>query len=144
MIELSTFRVNLLRGGYLLITVGLGVTIWPTILDPAATWELKDGVVMVLAAMSLLAVLGLRYPLKMLPLLFFEMAWKAIWLLRVALPLALGNKLDAATAETAFACLWAVVFPFVIPWGYVFAHYVRAPADPWGRKAGQPTSRLAG
>jgi hypothetical protein len=32
----------------------------------------------VLAAVSLLAVLGIRYPLKMLPLLFFELVWKTI------------------------------------------------------------------
>ena len=145
MSELSTFRINLLRAGYFLIAVGLAITLLPGFINPATTWELKAGVVdAMLVAMSLLALLGLRYPLQLLPLLFFEMGWKAIWLLRVALPLSLSGQLDDVTAETAVACLWAVVFPFVIPWGYVLATYVRKPADPWGRKVGEPKSGLVG
>jgi hypothetical protein len=85
--DVSTLRLYLLRAGYLLLVVGLGSTIWPAILDQT-TWELMRGVVVsMLGAMSLLAVLGIRYPLQMLPLLFFELTWKSIWLLRVALPL---------------------------------------------------------
>ena len=33
----------------------------------------------VLGAMSLLVLLGIRYPLKMLPFLFFELLWKVMW-----------------------------------------------------------------
>ena len=65
MTGVSTFRLYLLRAGYLLLVVGLGSTIWPAILDNTTTWELQRGVVVsMLGAMSVLAVLGIRYPLQ--------------------------------------------------------------------------------
>jgi hypothetical protein len=135
MTELSTFRLTLLRAAYLLLVVGLGITIWPSILDPSQGWSLMGGVVTcMLGAMSALALVGLRYPLKMLPLLFFEVTWKTIWLLRVALPLWFSGRLDAATTETVYECLLIVVFPFLIPWDYIVATYVRKSGDPWRRR----------
>ena len=84
--EVSLVRLYALRATYLLIVVGLGIEIWPGIIHHEKPWELMQGVVnCVLAAVSLLALLGLRYPLQMLPLLFFEMVWKSIWLIVVAL-----------------------------------------------------------
>ncbi len=38
--NISVIRVNLLRAGYLLLVVGLGAVVWPSILNPAKTWEL--------------------------------------------------------------------------------------------------------
>ena len=130
--EVSTARLYALRGAYLLIVVGLGATIWPLLLDPARVPDHMRGVVWaILAAVSLLALLGIRYPLKMLPLLFFELAWKALWLLLVALPLWRSGRLDPATAETVTECLAGVIILAVIPWRYVVRHYLRAPGDPW-------------
>jgi hypothetical protein len=130
--QVSIFRLYLLRATYLLLAVGLGVTVWPTMLHHAP-WTLWQGVgKSILTAVSLLGILGLRYPLKMLPLLFFEMTWKAIWLLAVPLPLWLNHMpIDADTADTIAACLWGVIFPIVIPWRYVFATYVQQPGDRW-------------
>ena len=128
----STFRLYLLRVPYLLMAVGLGLMIWPQILDPSRHWELMHGVVVsMLGALCVLALLGLRYPLQMLPLLLFEMTWKVIWLLRVALVAQLSHRMDADTAETASQCLWILIFPFFIPWRYLLDHYVRKAGDPW-------------
>jgi hypothetical protein len=85
-----------------------------------------------LGAITLLSLLGVRYPLKMLPLLFVELAWKTVWVLSFGLPLWSAGQLDAGTAETLQACLFGVVLcPLVIPWGYVRRHYFAAPGDPW-------------
>jgi hypothetical protein len=137
--EVSTFRLYLLRATYLLIVVGLGFQIWPGILHPPKDLEHMRGVVRsLLAAVSLLAALGLRYPLKMLPLLFFELVWKSTWILAIGLPLWSADRFDADTRETWNACLMGLVlFPLVIPWRYVLATYVKEPADRWRRESPQ-------
>ena len=130
--ELSVFRLYALRAGYLLLVVGLGSQIWPAMIHHVKPWELMHGVVnCMLAALSALAVLGLRYPLRMLPLLLFELAWKTIWLTAIALPLWYAHRMDADTADTAQACLMGVIFLIIIPWDYVFTNYVMKPGDRW-------------
>jgi hypothetical protein len=131
--DVSTFRLYVLRGTYLLLVVGLGLEIWPGVIQHPLTLPLMNGVVRsLLGAVALLALLGLRYPLQMLPLLLFELAWKSIWLLAFALPLWRAHRVDANAQETVFACLMGVViFPIAIPWPYVFAHYVKKSGDRW-------------
>lgn len=129
--EIAVWRLYLLRAGYLLIAVGMGMQIIPAFLDHGP-WDLKQGVVnAMLLALVLLSLLGLRYPLKMLPLLFWEMAWKAAWLLSVALPAWRNQTMDADTSETAFACLLAVIFLVLIPWDHVWRQFVAARGDRW-------------
>jgi hypothetical protein len=135
--EVSTLRLYLLRAMYLLIAVGLAILIWPGILAPTGKLSHTATVVRaVLGAVSLLAILGIRYPLQMLPLLFFEIAWKAIWLLAFGLPLWSQDQLDSNARQTLFDCLFGIVLiPLVIPWDYVYRHYWKAPGDRWGRNA---------
>ncbi len=130
--ELSIFRLNLLRATYLLILVGLAIQIWPLLIAPPLDLPLMKGVVRsVLATVSLLAALGIRYPVKMLPLMFFELVWKSIWILVFGLPLWRSGQMDAEAAETMLACGMGVIFLFVIPWGHVMDTYVKAPGDRW-------------
>lgn len=134
MTDIAPWRLNLLRAGYLLLIAGLGLVLWPSILDPSRTWSADRGVVVaMLGAVSLLALIGLRHPLRMLPLLFWEITWKAIWLLRIALPLWRDDRLDADATQTAIECLMAVLIVAVIPWDHVWRHYVRPPGERWRR-----------
>jgi hypothetical protein len=129
----STLRLNLLRAGCLLLALGMGSQIWPELLNHPLPWEIMHGVAAtMLGALTALSLIGLRYPLQMLPLLFFELCWKAIWLTAIALPQWLGRAIDAAVADTAGECLVGVVFLAVIPWDYVWRAYVRRPGDRWG------------
>ncbi|HEV7813995.1 MAG TPA: hypothetical protein VGP06_02710 [Janthinobacterium sp.] len=130
--QVSLFRLYLLRALYLLVAVGLGIVVWPGVIHHDQPWELMQGVVAcMLAAFSALSILGLRYPLQMLPLLLWELLWKSIWLIVVALPLWSAGQMDQSTRETASACLMVVIIPFVIPWRYVLAHYLKNPGDRW-------------
>ena len=84
-----------------------------------------------LTAMSLLAFLGPRYPVRMLPILLFEVAWKLIWIGTVAVPQLLSDGVDDATREVLFNCSLVVVVLAVIPWRYVWRRYVQEPGDSW-------------
>ena len=139
-------RLYLLRFGYLLIAVGLALTKWPLILDhlifnPGVPWPLMDGVVTcMLVALSLLSLLGLRYPLQMLPILLFELAWKFIWVGVVVLPLWTADQLDPETVEVFCSCLVVLIVLAVIPWRYVVAEYAKKPGDRWRSVATRPVS----
>jgi hypothetical protein len=135
MSEVSTFRLYLLRAMYLFMAVGLAIFELPRLIHPATLSPGDSVILSVLGAVALLAVVGVRYPIKMLPLLFFELLWKSIWVLAFGLPLLLSGGLKPGTTETMFACLMGVVLvPLVTPWGYVLKHYLRAPGDRWGKK----------
>jgi hypothetical protein len=148
MSEISTFRLYLLRAMYVFMAVGLAIfKLGPAILHPGNLSPQDSVIVSVLGAFALLAVVGLRYPLKMLPLLFFEFVWKAIWVVAFGLPLLLSAQLDPNASfggtETLTNCLLGVVLvPLVTPWGYVLKQYLKAPGDRWGTREetkGQPT-----
>lgn len=142
MTEISLFRLYALRAAYLLLAVGLAATVWPLIINHPPQWPLMNSVVCsLLAAVSVLAAIGIRYPLQMLPILLFELLWKSIWLIAVALPLWSADQIDARTWDTVRDCVVAVVLIPVIPWRYVIAQYVTRPGDRW-RQAGLPSSAL--
>jgi hypothetical protein len=128
---LSVTRLNVMRAGYLFMAVGLTLKKWPLIIHAPGRPLYESVTICMLIAMSLLAWLGLRYPVKMLPILIFESAWKLLWLSVVALPLAVTDDLDPTTSEVTVNCSLVVVVMAVIPWRYVWRTYVRTPGDRW-------------
>ncbi|HKQ08076.1 MAG TPA: hypothetical protein VJ464_23320 [Blastocatellia bacterium] len=143
MSEVSIFRLYLLRAGYIVIAVGLTIMIWPAIIRPPENISHMGTVVRsVLAAVSLLAVLGIRYPLKLLPVLFFELLWKTIWILAFALRLGAAQGLDADMKGTLKDNIVGIILVLVVmPWGYVLKHYLKAPGDPWRKRVASSAGR---
>lgn len=130
----NVFAVPFVRSarGYLLLAAGLAATIWPLVINYSPQWPLMNSVVCsVLAVVSVLAAFGIRYPLQMLPVLLFEILWKSIWLITVALPLWSANQLDARTWGTVRDCLIAAILVPIIPWRYVIAQYVTMSGGRW-------------
>lgn len=133
---ISTFRLYLLRAGYLVLIIGLGMEMWPAIIGQVYSMKIDSGLVTcMLWALSVLSILGLRYPLQMLPLLLFEITWKAAWLLTVALPHWTRGQWNQDLASTTFAVSLVVIFLPLVPWSYVFRNYVRKTGDRWGGSA---------
>ena len=118
-------KLWLLKGMYGFIALGLTLTIWPDILLRDDYNADSDSVILaLLGALSLLCVLGIFRPMKMLPLLMFEFLWKFIWVLGFALPMALMDKLDPYASDTLFACVIGLVLvPLVLPWRYIKNQY---------------------
>jgi hypothetical protein len=137
MLEISVFRLYLLRAGYLLIAVGLAIMIFPGIIYHPENLPHMNGVVRsMLGAVCLLSFLGIRYPLKMLPVLFFELVWKSIWILAFGLRLWSAGKLDQDTGETMTDCIVGIIVVLLVtPWDYVFKHYLKASGDGWRKPA---------
>lgn len=130
--EVSPLRLWVMRAMYLVMAVGLGLTIWPLIVGHGSEVPRMTGVAWaLLGTIGLLAMLGLRYPLQLIPLLLFELAWKVIWLTAFALPRWLDGTLDEAMRTTIFETSLGAVLILVIPWRYVWANYVAKPGDPW-------------
>jgi hypothetical protein len=133
---LSTLRLTLLRLCYAVLVVGLSLRYAPVFLGGLHNLPRMDGaVVALLSAMGFLAIAGLFSPVRMLPLLVFEIAWKAIWVTAVALPRWLDGSLDEGYLSILFNCSVALPFVFIVPWRYVATTFLvraepfRATAD---------------
>jgi hypothetical protein len=129
---LSLWRLHAMRVGYAVMGVGLAVVKWPLVINHDQSAPLFEGVVAVLlTAMSLLAFLGLRYPVRLLPILIFECLWKVIWLGVVALPAVAAGHVDQALSQVIVSCSLVVIVLAVVPWRYVWHRYVMAKGDRW-------------
>ena len=126
----SLTRLYVLRAAYLLLVVGLGAMIVPELLNHPLT---SRGVIAsLLGAVWVLAFIGLRFPLEMLPLLIFEFAWKAMWLVAYGLPQWFAGQFPPTFTEDFFNVgIGVILMPLVIPWGYVWRRYVKRSGARW-------------
>lgn len=108
-------------GGY-----GLGMLLVPEMMRSMFGMPERDPVVFGIAgsvyvSFGILSILGLRSPLKFLPVLLLQLSYKSIWFISIFLPLLLAGKLQM------YGALFAVVFAtyivgdlIAIPFSYVF------------------------
>ena len=124
---LSNLRLYLMRGLYFLTFIGLVFDNWSTILFPTEQMDTLTGVAISFwASYSLLMGLGVRYPIKMLPLLFLQLLYKSAWIVGTYLPVKRVGALDEDLTSFFWICVTAIVLDLlVIPWGFVFRDYVR-------------------
>jgi hypothetical protein len=112
-------------------------TVAPLLLSPAPTM-MAGAARALLAALGLMAALGIRYPVQMLPIMLFELSWKLLWLAFIGLPLWLGDGLDPANEETFVSVTVGIpLVLIVLPYRYLLDNYVNRCGDPWrlGKRA---------
>lgn len=115
-----------MRVPYFLTGVLFTITIWPSLIANWGGFDPMTGVAMSFwGALSALALLGLRFPIKMLPVLLIQFTYKLIWIGAVGLPLQARGELDASSQELFTANLVGVVIDAIaIPWLYVIKTFV--------------------
>jgi hypothetical protein len=127
----GVYRINiyLLRLLYFLMLVFVAKDSWAAILTHQGQWNHLEALAWcVFAAYTSLSILGLINPLKMLPIILFEIFYKSIWLIIVAYPLWSAHKLVGSPAEQmTYAFLWLPLPLIATPWAYVFKTYFSFP-----------------
>ncbi len=71
------------------------------------------------AGIFVLSVLGMFFPKKMVPVLLFQLIYKGLWLVVVAIPAIIGKK-EYPEGMAVFFVIWCLLLPFVIPWKDIF------------------------
>ena len=129
MSEVSLFRLYLMRALAALGVVGL----FPDVIAIFGHDPMDRGVhKALLGGLWLMAALAFRYPLKMVPILVFEMLWKLVWLLSFGLPQWWAGAGSPRLSEDLWGIgAFPIVCALVIPWSYVWRHYLTAPGDRW-------------
>lgn len=134
--QVAQWRINAMRFLFLLMAVIMGSVVWQQLLFESADWPVARGLAKsMLAALALMSLLGVRYPLQMLPLMLYEVAWKTVWLLAIALRAWLAGRWTADINSLFEDCIGIIIAYFIVPWRYVWARYVVQPMEPLRRKS---------
>lgn len=119
-------NIYALRTLFLLIFLFVGFDSWSALLKHEGAWDpMRAAALSMFASYSLLSILGVFRPLKMLPIMIFMVVYKSIWLLFVAYPLWSAGKLAGSPVEgMARVFMWVPVAIVAVPWKYALDKYV--------------------
>ena len=123
------FNIWGLRLFYFLMLVFVAPSAWGVLLTHDGPWDPVRAVAFAAwATYPALALFGLLHPLRWLPLMFFTIGYKAIWLAFVAYPLwQAGTLWGTPTGEVAGSFLALPLLAAVVPWGYAWRTYFAWP-----------------
>src|SRR3954462_10401521 len=128
-------NIFLLRLLFLLMFLFLTYDVWSVILSHHGPWKnVKAAAWCMWGSYSVISFIGVIRPLKMLPIVIFEIIYKVTWLIIVAYPLWINNQLAGSAAEGMTRVFMWVILPIVaMPWRYFIRTYVLG-KWPIGRK----------
>lgn len=106
---------------------GLGIILIPDKMKSMFGWPDQDPIIYgitgsVFLAFGILSVLGLRSPLKFVPILLLQLCYKSIWFIGVILPILVSGEFPS------YGLLSVIIFAtyiggdlLAVPFSYVFA-----------------------
>lgn len=129
-------RWGWLKGMYIYTIVvaggfGLGVIFIPSLLRSVFKLPTQDPIVLgivgsIYLASGLLALLGLRAPLKFSPLLLLQLCYKAIWFIGVVLPILVSGKFQPHAISFIVVFATFIIGDLIaIPFSYLFARHTK-------------------
>jgi hypothetical protein len=98
------------------------------LINEGKPWDLIYGIAFSLyGGFALLMLWGVRFPVRMLPLILLQILYKMIWLIVVGYALWSAGRLNPEAIGTIeFFASIVVLDLVIIPWPYIFENYVRA------------------
>jgi hypothetical protein len=106
---------------------GLAIVVVPETIRSLFGWPAQDPIVYgvtgsVWLAFGLLSILGLKSPLKFLPVLLMQLCYKSVWFIGVVFPLLVSAKFPAYGILHVIVMASYIVGDLIaIPFGYVFS-----------------------
>jgi len=127
-----TIRWGWLKGMYIYTIVvsgflGLGIIVMPEVVKTNFPWSVDEptafGIVgSVYLAFGLLSILGLRSPLKFVPVLLMQLCYKLVWLVGVLIPLVATAHFPRYAIPMVIIFVTYIIGDLIaIPFRYVFA-----------------------
>ena len=122
----SILRLLVMRIVYAITGILFGVQTWQTLIVERGNFEPFEGVAFAYwGALSILMLIGLRFPLKMLPLLLLQFLYKVTWLIFVGWPLQQAGLLDENAKSLFDAMQMGTIIDLIaIPWIFAAKHYL--------------------
>jgi len=119
-------NIYMLRLLFTLMFLFLSFDAWRHIFTHTGPWDNANAAAWCMwGAYAIISFIGILYPLKMLPIVLFEVIYKTTWLIIVAYPLWITHRLAGSHAEGMTRIFVWVVFPFVaMPWRYFYKTYI--------------------
>ena len=106
---------------------GLGIIAIPNTMRSVFSWPNQDPIVFgitgsVYVAFGVISILGLRSPLKFVPILLLQLCYKSIWFIGIILPMLLSGKFMAyGLLHVTIFATYIIGDLIAIPFSYVFA-----------------------
>ena len=125
-------RMNWLKGMYIYTIVGaggfgLGMLVVPELIKSMFAWPVTEPIVLgivgsVYVAFGILSILGLRSPLKFVPVLLLQLCYKSVWFIGVILPLLVTAQFPMYAISLSIIFATYIIGDIIaIPFSYVFA-----------------------